>query len=237
MNKLLVISLFCNVVFVAFFMMLVHSLGGISYLLFKVRGGAGITGLYEHRKNLFEMLPKPKGEIIFLGDSITAECEWSELLGREDVKNRGIGGDFASGLLKRLNPIIEAQPDKLFLMVGVNDLIYGSESDLVKNYEKLLKELADKLPDSQIIVQSILPVNSQVRRMPIDNETILQINEKIKNLTDKFGLVYADLNSLMTDEDGQLKADYTRDGIHINGKAYQIWKAAIEVYLNAAEEE
>lgn len=232
MNKLLIISMLFNLVFVVFLMLLVNSLGGVSYLLFKMRGGTGITGLYEHRKNLFEMLPTEKGEIIFLGDSITAECEWSELFDNEEIRNRGIGGDTATGILKRLPPIVEAAPRKLFLMVGINDLIYGNQQELIQNYEKILEKLTTKLTDTEIVVQSILPVNSQVRQIRIENETILEVNRAIKALAYKFGLVYADLNTLMIDNKKQLKAEFTKDGIHINGAAYLIWKEAIAELVN-----
>ncbi|MEZ4885676.1 MAG: GDSL-type esterase/lipase family protein [Chitinophagales bacterium] len=231
MNKLLIISIFFNVVFLFCLVKVVNGLGGVSYLLFKVRGGAGFTGMYEHRKNLFEMLPKSTGEIIFLGDSITAECEWAELFDNEKIKNRGISGDTASGILKRLGSILEAKPDKLFLMVGVNDLIYGNERDLLRNYEQLLQQLTDNLPDTQIIVQSILPINSQVRKMNIENKTILYVNQKIKDLSDKFGLVYADLYAVMADDQQRLKAEYTQDGIHINGSAYLVWKTVVEKWI------
>ncbi len=233
MNKLLLFSILFNVLFFISLGLLANRLGGFSYLLFKIRGGAGITGMYEHRKKLFEMLPKTQGEIIFLGDSITAECEWSELFDNENIKNRGISGDTVEGILNRLNPIIEAQPAKLFLMVGVNDLIYGGENQLVSHYKSLLQKLTIDLPDTQIVIQSILPVNGQVRKMPIDNETILRINQEIKDLADKFGLVYADLYALMVDDQQRLKSNYTQDGIHINGEAYLVWKAAIEEWLNS----
>ncbi len=231
MNKLFLFSIFFNLLFVLFFALLINRLGGFSYMLFRIRGGANITGMYEHRKNLFEIMPTSSGKTIFLGDSITAECEWSELFENENILNRGISGDTASGILKRLHPIFEAQPDNLFLMVGVNDLIYGNESELLQNYEKLLQQLTSKLPDTQIIVQSILPVNSEVRKMPISNETIRHINQKIKILSDKFGLVYADLYSLMADDQQRLKTEYTQDGIHINGKAYLAWKEAVEGWV------
>lgn len=232
MNKLFLLSIFFNVVFLLCLLKIVNGLGGFSYLIFRVQGGAGFTGMYEHRKNLFEMLPKSTGEIIFLGDSITAECEWSELFDKQNIQNRGISGDTASGILKRLSPIFEAKPDKLFLMVGINDLIYGNERGLLQNYEQILQQLTDNLPDTQIIVQSILPVNSDVRKMPIANETIRAVNKKIKSLSDKFGLVYAHLYPLMADNQQRLKAEYTSDGIHINGNAYLVWKEAVEELIS-----
>ena len=38
-----------------------------------------------------------------LGDSITDEAQWDELLNSTTIQNRGISGDTTSGVLDRLN--------------------------------------------------------------------------------------------------------------------------------------
>ena len=45
------------------------------------------------RRTLFEILPTATSDIIFLGNSITDGCEWSELFGNPNMKNRGISAD------------------------------------------------------------------------------------------------------------------------------------------------
>jgi hypothetical protein len=52
---------------------------------------------WKHKVDQFRMLPNPKGEICFLGDSITDGCNWTELTGSLKVTNRGISGDTAQG--------------------------------------------------------------------------------------------------------------------------------------------
>jgi lysophospholipase L1-like esterase len=47
-----------------------------------------------------------------LGDSITDEGEWTELLGF-NVKNRGISGDTIERILHRLDTILESKPKQI----------------------------------------------------------------------------------------------------------------------------
>lgn len=71
-----------------------------------------ISNVYEprylDRKALFERLDC-KDKIVFIGDSITDGGEWNELLGRNDVVNRGIIGDTTNGVLNRLGSLYQAE--------------------------------------------------------------------------------------------------------------------------------
>ena len=88
-----------------------------------------LKAYYYHKKEHFETLPKSKKDIIFLGNSITDNCEWAELFNNPHIKNRGIGGDDTDGILERLSDITSGQPAKIFLMIGTNDLAYGKTVD------------------------------------------------------------------------------------------------------------
>ena len=78
------------------------------------------------RRALFEALPVGRGDIVFVGNSITDNCEWAELFADRRVKNRGIGTDRAQWLAERIDPIAAGHPRKLFLMIGTNDLAQGA---------------------------------------------------------------------------------------------------------------
>src|SRR6185312_511847 len=77
---------------------------------------------YLQRVSHFETLPQTKGDIIFLGNSITDGAEWPELFNDIRVKNRGISGDITAGVIHRLDEITNRKPAKIFLLIGVNDL-------------------------------------------------------------------------------------------------------------------
>ena len=127
----------------------IYKRGGISYVTTRISmvTGTGMvrntdTPYYNDKKSLFEILPKTNRSIIFIGDSITDGCEWSELLQNPNIKNRGIGSDTTYGVLKRLDNIIQSEPEKVFLMIGINDLGRGeSVSEITSNYDKILERL------------------------------------------------------------------------------------------------
>lgn len=61
----------------------------------------------EQRRSLFELLPIRSSDIVFLGNSLTDGCEWSELFDNRHIRNRGISSDRACELAERLDPIVE----------------------------------------------------------------------------------------------------------------------------------
>lgn len=228
-NIALLLSLGLNILLIIGLFYLVQSLGGFSYMWFKMTH-RGVTGTYESRKTVLAVMPKDTGTIVFVGNSLTEGCEWSELLDRP-VKNRGIAGEITSGLLERLPSIIALQPARLFMMTGVNDLIFVKPKELLVNYRKILDQLQRECPNTEVFVQSILPVNNKVRQNGISNEDILQANQTIVKMAEERGMTYINLHTLLCDESGRLASKYTYDGIHLKGEAYLLWKNAILPFL------
>jgi len=193
----------------------------------------GLAGVYENRKNLFEHLPLPKGSIVFLGDSITEYGQWEELLNHSKVKNRGIAGDTTWGLLRRLKGITSTHPKAIFLMIGINDFLFTDEQEIVKNYTEIIQQIKTETPNSQLFIQSVLPINSTVKKTVFENQKIVSLNRAIQQLAQQNGLPYLDIHQQLLDKDGVLKAEFTADGVHINGGAYMIWKKMVSPYINA----
>ena len=182
---------------------------------------------YMQRSTQFNMLPVRDTDIVFVGDSITARFEWDEYFTDYTVANRGIDSDVTEGLLNRLDTITCQTPEKIFLMIGINDIRQGIPADTtLANYEAILDALTTSLPDCQIYVQSILPVHTSTG---IDNSDVQRLNESLKALAERKGLVYLDIYSAVADENNNFT--YTVDGVHPTGDGYAIWTAIIEDVL------
>ncbi len=208
----------------------VQKLGGIKYIVFKMKN-RGVAGVYEHRTSHFEQMGTPSKKIIFLGDSITEAGEWAELLNNPNAINRGIAGDVTQGVLLRLQSILEAEAEKVFLMIGVNDLIMRSPDYIIQNYRKILSRFQKESSQTKVFVQSVLPVNNQLRNTSIQNQDIKRLNKELQLLAQEFGYEYLDLHTLLKDSNGNLAEKYSVDGIHLNGLAYQQWKQFLNPYL------
>lgn len=196
---------------------------------------SNFTPYYYHRVDHFEKLPDTPNEIFFLGNSISDGCEWSEIFGDLRFKNRGISGDITDGILYRLHQITRCYPKQIFLMIGINDLARGKSVEyIINNHLKIYERIEKESPASEIIVQSLLPVNDVYGLFPKHTnkgKMILEINSKLKEICTSRGYTFLDLFSKMVDKQGKLSEDLSIDGLHLNGLAYQIWKKEIESIL------
>ena len=188
------------------------------------------------RRTLFEVLPVLSSDIVFLGNSITDGCEWAELFNNRHIKNRGISGDRAGWLLERLDPIIEGHPKKLFLMIGINDLISGASPDeVLANIGRLIDRFQAESRWTKIYVQSILPVNGEsfakFKKHYEHGRQIVPLNKRLEALCDEKGVTYLDVWGALADENGNLDKRYTLDGLHLKGEGYLVWRDVIKPHV------
>lgn len=191
---------------------------------------------YQHKKSMFESLPNTPGEIIFLGNSITDGCNWTELFSDLRVKNRGISGDVTDGILNRLDEVTESNPAKIFIMIGINDLSRDkSKKEILDKCEIIVDRIVTASPVTEIYLQSILPVNKNYGRFKSHYskaDSIVSLNKGLEGLAKKKGQIYVDLYSSFIDDENNLKDDFTEDGLHLNGKAYKVWKSIVDKYIS-----
>jgi lysophospholipase L1-like esterase len=238
---LLFTSSILNILFVLLGILFILRRGGFKYLSQKLFHKKSQEEYYEpyylHKKSQFELLPKSDLDIIFLGDSLTEEGQWSELLENPNIKNRGIGGDTTDLILNRLDTILASKPKKVFLMVGINDMLglgkaIKTKEQILLVYSAILTELQTKVPNTEVFIQSILPVNNKTTRYWQDNNNILQINLQLRKLAEELSYQYIDVHSHLSNSKHQLDICYTEDGLHLNGRGYLKWKKAVEKYVN-----
>jgi len=189
------------------------------------------TDEYRHELSLYNVYQK-KGEIVMLGNSITYRVNWNELLGRDDVINRGIGKDITQGFIDRLQTVIVVEAKLCFIMGGINDIFKGADSkDIVTNLETICKLLREN--GTEPILNSILYVSSDYPEFTSINMQVKKTNKLIKQLCDKESIEYINLNNHFA-ENYFLKKEFSFDGIHLTAKAYKKWgeliTASIETY-------
>lgn len=168
---------------------------------------------------------KPNQTVI-AGDSITEILNmelfnsYVESSGRL-VYNRGISGDTSDRLLERFDDtVLSLRPCNLVLLIGTNDLSLISDAEYVyKNIEMLIIKTRNICPNTNIIVQSVYPVDFRNRKK---NRNINELNSKLKEMAEKFEIIYLDIHSLLLDNNGGLNAKYTYDGLHPNTLGFEI---------------
>ena len=166
--------------------------------------------------------------LLFLGDSLTEYGNWRELFPGLDIRNRGIAGDTTDGVLHRLDGIIALSPDKIFLMIGINDLLMGRTTKrILANYKEILSVLKRELPRTEVFVQSLLPVE----KMENVSDGIIELNGVLKRLAEENGITFIDLFTPFSDPAVGINPDYTDDGLHLTPEGYAAWKKAIKDFI------
>lgn len=183
-------------------------------------------GKYKDLVTKFQQDPIKKTDFVFLGNSITAGGNWSQLLGIPNAKQRGISGDISFGVLERLQEIIDAKPAKVFILIGINDISRNiPDSLIIRNYHQIAERITKGSKRTQIYWYTLLPVNASFQKFKNHygkDEHILYINEEIRKMASK-KLTVIDLYPNFLDEEKHLKSTLTADGLHLIPAGYEVW--------------
>lgn len=182
---------------------------------------------YKHKKSQFDVLSQnDRYETIMLGDSITDEGSWDELLNKDTIQNRGISGDTTSGVSDRLDSV-NKNIQQVFIMIGVNDIMRGKEVDEVyANYLKIIQTFRDK--NIKVYIQSTLYIGET--RKANFNPKIEELNKRLEKYAKENKLVFINLNHILAPQK-VLKKEFTFDDLHLNGTAYKLWAKEIKKYF------
>jgi lysophospholipase L1-like esterase len=183
----------------------------------------------EHRRSQFAAVEFPSRHVVFLGDSITEQGLWNEWFPGVPVLNRGIGGQTAAQVRDRLDT---AAVDSLavFLLVGTNDLSIGvRETAIVRHIGEILAGIEQRASGCTVNVQSVLPRTAGMRA------EIVALNRRLEQLcADSDRAVYVDLWPALATSEGTLRAEYSRDRLHLNGEGYRAWTSLIRPLVERA---
>lgn len=174
-----------------------------------------------------------KADVCFFGNSITFHSDFQKDYPHLKIINLGYSGDKIDGMLFRYKQIASVRPDKIFIMAGHNDLVnkHLTMEGFKTKYVQLIDSIQRANPNSIIYLESILPVNHQMRPDIIPTYRIIEANNIIKSLAEEHSMVYVDLFSLYADNNKELPTVLTTDGIHLRPSSYKIWSDNISQYL------
>ena len=193
----------------------------------------------ENRKFLKEreiLMPN----VVLLGDSITEGFDVKKYFPDRRVLNRGIGADIIGnalpdsdkrGILRRMDEsVFDCNPSDVFILIGINDLGSGHKPATIESgYREILHQIKKKAPKVRVHIQSVLPCRGNYAK---HNANVNDVNARLQKLAKEFGYDYVDLHSKMIDDKGELKQEFTPEGLHLKPAAYKVWKAEIEHTLN-----
>lgn len=170
-------------------------------------------------------------DVVFFGNSITRGSCFEKYFPNVKICNLGYPGDNTDGMLLRTNQIKAVNPEKVFVMAGINGLHIQAEKVFTEKYATMVDSIKQAVPTAKIYLQSILPVNPSMKAgKGFNKEKIARCNELVRKIAEEKGCVYIDLYKLYA-VDGIMPKELTRDGVHLYPEAYDRWAEEIRKYV------
>jgi lysophospholipase L1-like esterase len=181
---------------------------------------------------------QPQHLTILVGDSLSLWFPTQLLPNDKTWLNQGISGETSTGLLKRLELFDSTQPETIFVMIGINDLIRGeSDQTILDNHRQIMRHLRRAHPKAQVVVQSILPHGQEQatwegreKLLAIPNSRIRQLNQELQDIAKEESVKYINLHPLFANTQGNLRPELSTDGLHLNSQGYLVWSSALQLY-------
>ncbi|MGF7121611.1 GDSL-type esterase/lipase family protein [Rhodococcus sp. BE178] len=134
-------------------------------------------------------------------------------------------------MMERLTTPVDTSidaPAAVFLPVGTNDIGMGRSPDRVAaDMRRLVGAVRDRAPEVPLFVQTVVP---RQRRYA---GRIRELNGAYRDIAEQSDAVYIDLWPALADENGGLRADFTRDRLHLGGAGYAAWVEVLRSYTHS----
>jgi lysophospholipase L1-like esterase len=200
-----------------------------------------------------EFFFKPKDRIVFLGDSITEQYDYTNFIEYYlvtrfpqwdlTIYNAGIGGDTAGGGNGRAaRDVLSENPTAVTINFGMNDGGYrGPDDNIYNNYIKNQTALVKKLTDAKVRValMATSPVEGRKRKDgETYNETLGKFRDGLKDLATKQGATHVDQFSSALAVLKKMAADKAAfdcfpDSVHTNSKGGVLMAHSILTAMHA----
>lgn len=144
-----------------------------------------------------------------------------KLLDDKGVVNQGTGRKESITQLLQ-----QKQYGKIYIMLGMNDLGYGTTDFFQEEYRTVVEQIREWQPAAVIYILANLHVNREMNNMETEfnNVNINAKNAAAASLANGEDIFYLDANPLFTDKEGFLQDELTFDGVHLYADGYMAWR-------------
>lgn len=124
---------------------------------------------------------------------------------------------------------------KVYLSLGINELGVNDDEGFYRSYCEAIDAIRAIQPKAVIYIQGLIPLNEGViaqtiKRDYLTNEHLRIYNDLMRKAAQEKQVVFLDLYSEFVDENGELPAEASRDGVHLHKEYCQKWLAYLQTH-------
>lgn len=187
-------------------------------------------------------------KVLFVGDSRAFQWPAPSAGAHFRFLNRGIGGQTSSQVQLRFAAHVSPlRPDVVIIQVGINDLktiplFPERRAAIVEECKRNLAQLVEqsRALGARVILTTIFPVGqvSLARRLvwsPAVAAAVREVNDHLRTLT-RDDVILFDSAAILADQQGNTRAEYQLDLLHLNGTGYAALNAQLLPVLQAYDQ-
>ena len=143
---------------------------------------------------------------------------------KKELDVKGFGKTTLSNLLDK------KQFETVYLMLGINELGYNLDT-ITSKYKEIVDAVKQKQPNAVVVVQATLHVTETKDKdnSVFTNARINDLNKRLATLVNEdVGIFFIDPNPAFDDANGNMHAEYSKDGVHYYGKYYPLWSEFLD---------
>lgn len=129
--------------------------------------------------------------------------------------------------------IADSGVERIFIMLGQNDLGYMSVEETLANYHILIDRIREKSPNLVIFLQTC---TAEVAENGAETDKLYEFNRRLVDFAEEYDLHLVDMAIYAEDHYGNLVPSYCADlGIHLNEKGCRVWAKVLSLYAERYE--
>lgn len=127
--------------------------------------------------------------------------------------------------------------DRIYIMLGCLDFqVPASRTMLIEHWELLLDRIAEKAPDTEIVITSNIPCFTEKTEPVQFNTAVAEATVQLRQLAADRGYGFLDLGSYVQDHYGRMPAIYCKDEFHMNDEGSEVWMKLLRFYAQYERE-
>ena len=164
------------------------------------------------------------GQFLASGSLGSANALW-------EVDDKSVHPSFQGEKMRLEESIPLTGAKKVYMMLGINDIVIYGIDGAVENYGKLLDSIQAAVPEVEFYIQSSTPICEGAEVGELNNVNLELYNEKLKSMCEEREIHFVDVAAVLRGEDGYLPRDYCSDpdgmGIHLTDVACELWMGCL----------
>jgi lysophospholipase L1-like esterase len=149
------------------------------------------------------------------------------------VLNRGVNGERSDQIRVRFaRDVIDAKPDVVVVLAGVNDIYQGRTAESVERELEAMYEAA-RAAHIPVVAATIIPYNTATADQ---NERMRAVNAWVKDYAERHALAFCDTRAALTAAGAPDRLASSPDDLHPSPEGYRLMALAIEPAIKRALE-